>query len=297
MRFLTITIAAMLFAAGPALAQEQDKPDSALTTSNAVSTTDQTAPPAAITVSGSAAILTDYRLRGVSQTNKNAAAQVSLTIAHKSGFYIATFGSNLAGWGTFGGANIELDAIGGYKHAFGGTTLDGGVTWYTYPGGASESDVVEFYIKASHTLGPASLTGGIAYAPTQTSLGRIYYNAAEYATGVPSNPKKWDNLYLTLDGAAGIPHTPITAKAHIGYSQGNPGLGPNGTSLSPTGEYIDWSLGADIVAYKSLTVNLSYIDTDISNRESAYLAPNFRKTDTNQSISGATFLASLTASF
>lgn len=298
MRFTTILLGAtMLAAAGPAFAQDQTAQPSALNTSSAVSTSDQTAPPSAITVTGSASILTDYRLRGVSQTNKNAAVQASLTIAHKSGFYLGTFASNLAGWGTFGGANIELDAIGGYKHSFGGTTVDGGVTWYTYPGGASESDVVEFYLKASHTLGPVSATAGVAYAPTQTSLGRFYRNAAQYIAGTTDNPKRWDNLYLTLDGTVAIPHTPVTAKGHVGYSKGNPGLGPNGTSLAPTGQYVDWALGADIAVYKNFTVNLSYIDTDISQRESAYLAPNFRKSGTDQSISDPTFLASLTASF
>lgn len=297
MRFTPTLAGGLLLAAASPAAAQDNAPASALEVSTPPSATDETAPPSAFTVSGSAAILTDYRLRGVSQTDKNAAAQVSLTIAHESGFYIATFGSNLSGWGTFGGANVELDAIGGFKHAFGGTTLDGGVTWYTYPGGFSESDVVEFYLKASHTLGPASLTAGVAYAPRQTSLGRIYVDAVEYAGGTPSRPKRWDNLYLTLDGAVGVPGTPVTAKGHFGYSKGNPGLGPNGTSLAPTGEYADWSLGVDVVAYKNLTVNLSYIDTDISNRESAYLAPNFRKSGTDTSISDPTFLASLTVGF
>ncbi len=258
---------------------------------------DETAPPSPITVSGAVSILTDYRLRGVSQTDKNAAIQGSITVAHESGFYISTFASNLAGWGTFGGANVELDAIGGYKRDINGTTFDGGVTWYTYPGGFSESDVVELYLRASRDIGPASLSTGVAYAPTQTSLGRIYLNADEYAAGTPSRPKRWDNLYLNTDLAVGIPTTPITAKAHIGFSKGNPGLGPNGTSLAPTGEYVDWALGADIAVYKNLTVNLSYLDTDIGKRESAYLAPNFRKLGTNTSISDPTFLASLTAAF
>lgn len=282
MRFTTTTLSALALASvlvTPAFAQ------------------DETAPPKDVTISGSVAILTDYRLRGVSQTDRNAAVQGSLTIAHKSGLYIATFGSNLSGWGTFGGANVELDAIGGYKHSFGSATVDAGVTWYTYPGGLSESDVVEFFGRLSGTAGPANLTAGVYYAPKQTSTGRIYRNATEYAAGVGTGSKRWDNLYLTGDGTVGIPTTPVTAKAHIGYSKGNPGLGPNGTSLAPTGKYWDWMLGADIAAYKNLTVGLSYIDTDIGNRESAYLAPNFRKSTDGSSISKATFLASLTVAF
>lgn len=278
MRFSTLLLGGVALAAtaGPAFAQD-------------------TAPPSPITISGSAAVVSDYRLRGVSQSDKDATVQASLTIAHESGLYIATFASGLSGWGTFGGANTELDAIGGFKKSVGAATVDVGVTWYTYPGGFSESDVVEFFGKLGGTVGPASLTGSVFYAPKQTSLGRIYRNATEYASGVASNPKKWDNLYLSVDGAAAVPNTPVTLKAHVGYSNGNPGLGPNGTSLSPTGEYMDWSLGADFT-YKVLTFNVSYIDTNITNRESAYLAPNFRDRK-GDSISDPTVVFAVTAAF
>jgi len=274
MRFSHFLVAGLsLAAATPALAQD-------------------TAPPSPITVSGSASILTDYRLRGISQTNKNAAVQAALTIAHESGFYIGTFASNLAGWGTFGGANMELDAIGGYKHSFGSATIDAGVTWYTYPGGFSESDVVEFFGRLSGAAGPATLTAGAYYAPKQTSLGN--FSNTPYSRG-----QRQDNVYLTGDAAVAVPSTPITAKAHIGYSHGNPGLGPNGTSLAPTGEYWDWSLGADVAAYKNLVLNVSYIDTDISKSESAYLQPNFSKGQVpgGASIAGGTVVFSLTAAF
>jgi len=285
MRFSHISLATLAFAlATPAFAQD-------------TASSGDTAPPPAITVSGSVGVYSDYRLRGVSQTDKHAAIQGSLTIAHESGFYIGTFGSNLAGWGTFGGANLELDAIAGYKHTFGGTTIDVGGTWYTYPGGASESDVVELFGRASYTLGPATVTGGVYYAPKQTSLGRIYNDANDYALGIQRNPKRWDNLYLTADAGVGIPQTPVSLRAHLGWSKGNPGLGPNGTSLAPTGDYLDWTLGADLAIRKNLTLSASYIDTNISNSDSAYLAPNFRKTTNGASISDPTVVFSLSVSF
>ena len=258
---------------------------------------DDTAPPKAITISGSLTGVSDYRLRGVSQTDKQIAVQGSLTIAHESGFYISSFASNLAGWGTFGGANLELDGIVGYKHSFGGATVDGGVTWYTYPGGFAESDVVEFYGKLSGTVGPASITGGVFYAPKQTSLSRFYLNGAQAGTGTVTNYKKYGNLYLTGDAAVGIPSTPVTVKGHIGWSKGNDGLGPNGTSLAPTGEYFDYLIGADLVVAKNLTLGVAYVGTDIDDAKSAYLAPNFRESTDGSSISKGTVLVSLTASF
>lgn len=258
------------------------------------------APAKSITVSGSVAVVTDYRLRGVSQSDRHPAVQGSLTVAHDSGFYIGTFASNLAGWGTFGGANLELDAIGGFKHAFGTAAVDAGLTWYMYPGGADKTDYAELFSKLSGTVGPATLLAGIAYAPKQQALGRWYENGAQAAAGTYAHPgDKKDNLYLWGDGAVAVPGTPLTAKAHIGYSKGNSGLGPNATSAAPTGEYWDWQLGADYaVRGTPLTVNLSWIDTDITRREAAYLQPSFSKgQDGTGSIAGSTVFASLTAAF
>ena len=65
----------------------------------------------------------------------------------------------VACWGTFGGANMELDLIGGYKAKLGnGATLDTGLTWYMYPGGANKTDFAEPYAKLTGTAGPATLT-------------------------------------------------------------------------------------------------------------------------------------------
>lgn len=280
MRYSAFLLGALACTAAPALAQ------------------DDTAPPPPITVSGSATVTSDYRFRGVSQSDKEIAVQGAITISHESGFYVGAWGSNLAGWGTFGGANLELDLIGGFKLPVGGGgTLDVGLTWYVYPGGADETDFAEPYAKLSGTIGPVGLTAGVAYAPPQEALGRWYFTGADAAAGIYNDPgDKEDNLYLWGDFAAGVPNTPVTLKAHIGYSDGNPGLGPNATSVAPTGKYWDWSLGVDVVPIKGLTLNVSYVDTDISDRDGAYLRPSFSKGGTDSIADGAV-LASITASF
>jgi hypothetical protein len=279
-----LRLAAALLAAGlavPAAAQE-------------------TAPPKPVTVSGSVGLVSDYRFRGVSQSDENLAVQGGFTIAHESGLYIGTWGSNLAGWGTFGGANMELDLIAGYKFPVGGGTLDVGATWYMYPGGFDNTDFIEPYAKLSGTLGPASLTAGVAYAPKQEALGAWYLNGTSAANGVYDRPgDKNDNLYVWGDVAAAIPNTGLTAKAHIGASKGNKGLGPFATSVAPTGEYVDWMLGADYaIPTTPLTLGVAYIDTNISNREAAYLQPSFSKgQDGTGTIAGSTVVVSLTAAF
>lgn len=256
-------------------------------------------PPPPIAVSGSTTIASDYRFRGVSQTDRGMTLQGGVTVAHDSGAYVSMWGSNLAGWGTFGGANLELDLIGGYKASLGGgATVDVGAVWYMYPGGADETDFVEPYAKLSGTTGPATLTVGIAYAPKQQALGRWYFAGADAAAGVYNDPgAKDDNLYLWGDAAVGIAGSPLTAKAHIGHSEGNSGLGPNATSVSPTGSYWDWSLGVD-ASWRGLTLGVAYVDTDISAREAAYLQPSFSKgQDGTGSIAGGTALVSLSAAF
>ncbi len=280
MRFSNLGLPALfLVCATPAFAQEE------------------TAPPEPITVSGSVSLTSDYRFRGVSQSDKEMAIQGGITIAHESGFYVGTWGSNLAGWGTFGGANMELDLIGGFKTPIGGGgTLDVGVTWYMYPGGADKTDFAEPYVKLSGTTGPVTLTAGVFYAPQQEALGNWWFTGADAVTGVYNDPgDKEDNLYLSGDAVAAIPNTPVSLRAHIGYSDGNPGLGPNGTSVAPTGKYWDWTLGADFT-YKNLTLGVSYVDTDISRADGAYLLPNFSKGGTDPIADGAV-VVSLTAAF
>jgi hypothetical protein len=259
----------------------------------------ETAPPPVLTVSGSASIASDYRFRGVSQSDQEMAVQGGITIAHDSGFYVGAWSSNLAGWGTFGGANMELDLIGGYKAQLAdNATLDVGLTWYMYPGGSDKTDFAEPYVKLTGTAGPATLTAGVAYAPNQEALGRWYNTGTDAAAGVYNNPgAKDDNLYLWGDAAAGVAGTPFTAKAHIGHSWGQDGLGPNATAVAPTGEYWDWSLGAD-ATWRNLTFNVSYVDTDISSREATYLRPSFSKgQDGTGNIAGGTVVVSLTAAF
>lgn len=274
-------LAAMLFAT-PALAQ------------------DQTDPPKDLVVSGSVALVTDYRFRGVSQSDNDLALQGGITVTHKSGLYAAVWASNLAGWGTFGGANLELDLVGGYKVPIGGGALDVGLTWYMYPGGADKTDFAEPYVKLSGTAGPLNLLAGVAYAPKQQALGNWSFTGANaqavLAGGAYDKPgDKEDNLYLWGDANAGLPNTPVTLKAHIGYSDGNPGLGPNGTSVAPTGKYWDWMLGADVVL-GPVTLGAAYVDTDISKQDGAYLQPNFSAID-GKSIASGKVVFSVTAAF
>jgi hypothetical protein len=49
-----------------------------------------------ITISGGIAVVSDYRFRGVSLSDKDFAIQPTLTISHESGFYVGVWGSTIA---------------------------------------------------------------------------------------------------------------------------------------------------------------------------------------------------------
>ena len=66
-----------------------------------------------ITVSGNAAVTSDYRFRGLSFSDGDIAIQGGIDVAHESGFYIGTWGSSIEDSPTFG--HTELDVYGGWS--------------------------------------------------------------------------------------------------------------------------------------------------------------------------------------
>ena len=113
-----------------------------------------------ITFSGGATLVTDYRFRGLSQTDIGVAVQATGTVAHKSGLYASFWGSSIDDY-IANGSDAELDLIAGYKRSFKGTTVDGGVLHYVYPGNnGANTDFFEPYVNVGHAFGPISAKVG-----------------------------------------------------------------------------------------------------------------------------------------
>jgi len=233
--FRTLPFALLL--ATPAHAQSEGEPGS-LGDESPV----ETSAPSSLTLSGEVTATSQYRFRGVSQSDEDPALQGQLTLTHTSGFYAGAFASTLDGFGKKGGADAELDLFAGYRADLGsGMNLDAGLLYYAFPGGDGPQDFLEPYASLSGTLGPVTATLGAAYAPDQDALAG-------------------DNLYLRADADASVPFTPVTVRAHLGRSSGA------GTPLTPAADYLDWSIGADYVL-GPVTLGLDYVDTDLSGAE------------------------------
>ena len=71
----------------------------------------QDAEPKAITVSGSATIVSDYRFRGISQTDKDFALQGGMTVSHESGVYLSVWGSSVDEYIAAGSDQEICDAV------------------------------------------------------------------------------------------------------------------------------------------------------------------------------------------
>ena len=71
-------------------------------------------------VNGGATVVSDYRFRGISQTNRRFAIQGTVSVSHSSGVYATVWGSSIDDY-VAAGADAELDLIIGYKKTFGST--------------------------------------------------------------------------------------------------------------------------------------------------------------------------------
>jgi len=191
------------------------------------------------TITGAAMLTSDYRFRGISQTNGDPAAQGEIIIDHDSGFYAGVFGSTLSD--DIRPGEIELDAYVGYtREIASGTDIDVGLQFYGFPNNGSLTDASYFepYASVRHTLGPVTAELGAAYVPEQEAM------AAN------------DSLHVFTDLTAGIPFTPVTIVGRVGYTSGP-------ARFTGFSDYLDWRLGVQYV-WGPARIGLDYIDTDLA---------------------------------
>ena len=220
---------------------------------------DAPAPTPEFTITGSAAIVSQYRFRGISQSNNQPAVQASMTITHASGLYLSTWGSSTYGdpngytdAGSHGSpvnpGGTEIDAYAGYSHVLGksGITADGGLYGYIYPGNPVTS-YYEVYGDLSKSYGPIGVKVGINFAPG----GQKGLDTA--VTGSKTTHSAYKYFELTYSPAK-LPA--LTLHSHIAHTAG-------GFYYMGAKQYVDYTVGAGY-KWKSLTFDVSAVGTNIT---------------------------------
>jgi uncharacterized protein (TIGR02001 family) len=219
------------------------------------------------TFTGNVGIFSQYVFRGVSQTNEKPAIQGGLDLAHKSGFYIGTWASNIS-WLSDANPNVsasmEWDMYGGYKGSlpadFG---YDLGVMYYYYPGsfpsGYTKADTLELYAGLSWKF---------------VSL-KYSYSADNKTFGFPDSRGSdyWDltanyDIVDKVNDAIGK----VTVTGHVGHQR---------FKNAGDFDYTDWKVGLSTELY-GVTLGIFYTDTNAD--DVLYTNPFGKKIANNQFV-------------
>ena len=224
------------------------------------------------TVTGNAGVFSDYRFRGISQTNNKPAFQGDFDIGHASGFYVGNWNSNVDSE-FYNGGNLEMDFYGGYKLPVGDFSLDFGALYYYYPGsgagGTFKIDNTELYIGAG--WGPISVK---------------YSHAISDFFGIDDSKNSW---YLEANGTYDLGNG-FGLIGHLGYQKlKNKAQVVEIGGTSPNDSITDWKIGATY-DLKGFILGASYVGT---NRDLTGGTAGF----SNRNISDGTVVVSVSKSF
>jgi uncharacterized protein (TIGR02001 family) len=259
-----VTLASLFAAALPSLSHAADA-----------------APTPEYTFTGNMTLASDYRFRGISQTDKLPTIQGGIDFAHSSGFYLGNWNSNVDA-DFYNGANIEMDFYGGFKNAIGDFGYDVGVLHYYYPG--SDRNTTGFRIKNTEIY-----VGG-SYGPVSL---KFSYPLSDFFSAEKINPAGGDaagSYYVDLSGTYDL-GSGFGLVGHVGYQKLKGAARLTDRNGSLTSSYTDWKLGVTYSLPNAFVLGASYIDT---NRD--YLGvPDGNGSSKN--ISGSTLVVSLSKTF
>jgi uncharacterized protein (TIGR02001 family) len=240
-------------------------------------------------IAANVTLVSDYRYRGISQSNFKPAIQGGFDYAHESGFYIGNWNSSIswisdaasAGGSKNVSAPIEMDFYAGFKKELigEGFASDFGVLQYYYPtsglpSGATNPNTTELYAAQNYTFGPVTGFVKFSYAVSNTfgftnSSGSYYPDlTANYDTGV------WG----------------LAVNAHVGYQYI---AGQAVVKGVPTANYTDWKLGLTKDFGGGLSLAAAYIGTNAAKTGSTYAY----QSPSGKNLGGSTGIVSLTKTF
>lgn len=192
-------------------------------------------------ISANAALVSDYRFRGISQSDEDAAIQAGFDYAFDNGFYLGTWGSSVDFDSNidFDGS-LELDVYGGWGTDIGeDSSIDLGYIYYAYPGDdGAEGDYQEFYLN----YGWKDLSLGVAYSDDYYGdSGSFWYLQANYDWSFA------ENWVLSL---------------HAGYNDFDDDI----FLSSDKGNYVDYSVGVTW-SVEGVDLGLTWVGTDLDEED------------------------------
>ncbi len=204
-------------------------------------------------LSFNAAIVNDYRYRGLTQTRFDPALQVGADYVHNpTGLYVGTWLTNIK-WikdgidmqdGGHGKGNIEWDIYAGKRGDIGGGfTYDVGGLYYYYPGN-NYAD----YFKNANTF---EVYGQIGYGPA-------YFKYSKSLTNLFGAVNSKYSTYYDLGASIDTGFYGLMVGLHVGHQdvKGNPG----------ESSYTDWKVGVSKTfdQLAGVTLGIAYVGTDMT---------------------------------
>ncbi|MFT3800480.1 MAG: TorF family putative porin [Burkholderiaceae bacterium] len=195
-------------------------------------------------VVGNVGFASEYRFRGLSQSDFKPAVSAGLDYAHESGLYLGTWASSIS-WlsdAGVGGSSIEWDVYGGYKGSAGPISYDVGGLYYYYPGrypdGFTRPYTFELYAAGTWEF----LTLKYSHALT---------NAFGFTDSKNSGYLDLAATYPMMEG--------LNLVAHVGHQwiKGSSEVGRSKSDCS----YTDWKLGVTY-DWAGATWGIAYVDTN-----------------------------------
>jgi uncharacterized protein (TIGR02001 family) len=205
-------------------------------------------------VTGNVSVTTDYRFRGISQTQNSQALQGGVDYADKSGFYIGNWNSSVSNQLYTDSIGMENDLYAGFrKEVIKGVTVDVGS--YNY-----------FYSRAGNKFNSASNTHEV-YAGVATGPVSVKYSQSlgDYFGASNSKNSKYVQADLNMPIAA-----KLTANAHIGRTivSSHKDLAYNDVKVGATYNIAGLDVGAHV--YKNLGLSAAAKAADTVAGEKLY---------------------------
>jgi hypothetical protein len=241
--------------------------------------------PEASPITANVSLVSDYRYRGISQSNLRPAIQGGFDYAHESGFYIGNWNSSISWVNNLSpsvASSVEMDFYAGFKKELiaEGFASDIGVLQYYFPTSGNfvspnvNPNTTEIYAAQNYTFGPITGFLKFSYAVTNTfgynqSSGSYYPDlTANYDTGI------WG----------------LAVNAHVGYQKI---AGQQVVSGVPTASYTDWKLGLTKDFGGGLSLAAAYIGTNAAKSGSTYAY----QSPSGKNLGGSTGVVTLTKTF